>query len=181
MIKLVNSVIADIKCRQEYILNNPDYTQGYDDIVSEMIDYNRDGNEDYSTLLTVLDNNEIDYSMLNSDQLRDLWDKFIDDMRDPSYTCDISLENLGYSKDCHNNGIHQIGLSEEEFEIDERVQNSKFRKGIIDKIERETNTTINASSYAYWYLEGTHICYRLTNDYINDNIVDHINDLIETT
>lgn len=179
MRKLVNSVINGIKCQQEYIMNNDDFFERYDDILSDQIAYNRDGNKNYSTLLTVLDNNDVDYSKLNSDQLSDLWDQFLSDMADPSYNCDISLENLGYSVDSHMNSVHQIGLSEEEFEIDERVQLSKFSAGIIAKIERETNTVINSSNYAYWSLEGKSICYRLTSDYLNDNIVECINDLLE--
>jgi len=200
MRKLVNDTIDYLKFQIDYVLNNSDFTSNYDQIVVEQIQYytTSDHNsffdfftacdELYDFQMQNLSDKERDqliersklFNQLSEIQKRDLFDHFLDDMRDPSYCCDIEICNLGYSMDYHRNSVCQISIGEQEFEIDPAIQKSKFKKGIIDKIERETDTVINSDNYAYFDLSGSFICYRLTDEYILELMEFIKNDLLTT-
>ena len=168
---LINTAINNIKSTIDYTLENDDYTSGYDHIVAEMIDYHRDGNNDYSTLINAFNDYDIAFDENN---ISELWDKFISDISDPYYCCnDIEVKNLGYSRDTENGAILQISIGEIEiqlFDNGEPIKNNCFKAGIIDKIERETDSYIsnNNSEYAYVNLEEYAICYCLSSDYLTE-------------
>ena len=171
MSTLINTAINNIKFAVDYTLTNDDYTSGYDHIVAEMINYHRDGSNDYSPLINAFNDYDIAFDKEN---ISELWGKFMDDINDPYYCCDdIKVKNLGYSRDTEKGAILQIQIGEIEaqlFDNDESIKNNCFKAGIIDKIERDSDSYIseNDPEYAYVNLEGYAVCYCLSNDYLTE-------------
>ena len=46
----INEIINDLNCQLDYVLNNTDFTSNYDYIISEKLDYYRNGKNDYLTI-----------------------------------------------------------------------------------------------------------------------------------
>jgi len=167
MLNLVNEIKANLDSQYDYILNNTDFSTGYDHIVVEQLMY--DNTPEYKVLNMLLNHFNIGF---NTSLLSEYWDRFLQNLDYGNF--DVKLSSCGYENMIGKDCFLQISIGEQEFYLHDDWNNLTFKNGIKEHINNTTDFYITGG---YAYTDMTCFCLLYTCDY--DFLVDTINNVNE--
>ena len=166
---LINEIIAGLDNQLDYTLNNTDYTSGYDHIIAEQLEYNRNGKNDFSTMIQLFDHFDLQYDPAKLDQY---WDRFLDCLDYGNY--EVEVRSVGYLNCVKNACFLQIDVGEQEYHLHDNFNDLIFKKGIQEYINKHTDFYCTGG-YAYIDLSCYCILYTAELDYLID-VIEYVED-----
>jgi len=164
MKNLVNNVINDLNHQLDYVLNNTDFSSNYDDCLFESLQLY--SNDQKVELIKQLADH---FNLKLNDLTLEYFEYFLDHLDYGNF--EVELRSVGYYNNMvENSCFYQLSIGEQEFSLFEEFENSKFKKGIIEYINNNTDFYIDSSNCAYINLTSYCLLYTCDRNYFIDCI-----------